>query len=411
MKRLLLILAFIAFFISVSAQNNWVEGYILKTPSDTIKGFVDDMGSKSNSKKCFFRDNLDSEVLTFFPDQIYAYRIQNGKYYVSREIDKGVSSEALFLEFLIQGEVNLYHVKDGAEKYYIEKDTLFLELENTTEVRKNKEGLDYERRNNEYKGTMSVLMSEVNMQESIYNCDFNSKSLIKVAKKYHESICDDQECIVFETKERKLDFSFGIIAGATYNSFTFQKELMTDYVFGQVIGGRFVFDNAIEWFERLNFHIDLLLQHYSSYNLYVENNDIVPVTYEGEYYHIISADLPPIVNSTDNLAVDFSALALRIPLTMNYLFNRGDTKPYIGLGLTNQFFLTQNEDFIYHRFHERYGKSLPTYNFGFLAKAGLSHKLNKGELYLDLTYEITHSPEINYRLRNQLFALTMTYAF
>jgi len=70
-------------------------------------------------------------------------------------------STRLFLEFLVDGIVDLYFLKDGdGDQYFIEKDDLLVELSNDEVEFFNKYGTLHKSNSNQYRGVLTYLFQE-----------------------------------------------------------------------------------------------------------------------------------------------------------------------------------------------------------------------------------------------------------
>ncbi|NJK98952.1 MAG: hypothetical protein HC905_32185 [Bacteroidales bacterium] len=120
MNRILIILILI-FNIGTQkmfSQNEWKPGYILNTQFDTIFGFIDDRDSKSKANECFFRREITGETAIYNPSEIYGYRINNGQFFISRNINDPNYLKPIFLEYLVNGKVKVYHFTCDGEKVF-----------------------------------------------------------------------------------------------------------------------------------------------------------------------------------------------------------------------------------------------------------------------------------------------------
>jgi len=198
------------------SQNDWKSGYIIKNSGDTVFGLIDNRDSKINSLHCYFRKDGLSETTIFGPTDITGYRFNDGKFFISKEIQGEDSTRKMFLEFLIEGKVDVFHYQDDNSHYFIEKDGKLYELKNTSEIREIN-GTNYNIDKKEYLATMNFLMQDANIQPIIYGSKLDSKSLINVAKIYHERVCAEEKCIVYEKKIVPIHVCFGIQLDAGLN--------------------------------------------------------------------------------------------------------------------------------------------------------------------------------------------------
>ncbi|WP_167615289.1 outer membrane beta-barrel protein [Maribellus sediminis] len=79
----------------------------------------------TNALQCTI--DLRDSVLTFSPDEIRSYGIQNGEIYVSKKVEYNGIEQAYFLERLINGPTKLYFLATKTGKtYFVERDTTLL---------------------------------------------------------------------------------------------------------------------------------------------------------------------------------------------------------------------------------------------------------------------------------------------
>lgn len=112
-------LFFIFIFHSQYAQSDFREGYIINNENDTTYGLIDYRGSMRSSKHCTFKSDDASEQIKYSPSEIAGYRFTDNKYYVSRTVKREEGASVFFLEFLINGKVDIYFYRDKGEDYYL----------------------------------------------------------------------------------------------------------------------------------------------------------------------------------------------------------------------------------------------------------------------------------------------------
>jgi hypothetical protein len=209
------------------SQRDFREGYIISNKGDTLYGLIDHMGDLMSSKECVFKQNKKEKFVKYKPFEIQGYRFTDGKFYVSKTIslrtfDEANVSEAtetkdVFLEYLLNGIVNLFYYKDAVVvRYFIEdKDGKIYELSNDEKL-VDFGGQYYKKESKEYIGILKIAFQDSKeVQSQINTVDFESQSLIKVTKNYHKSVCDDEKCIIYE-KTKKTKFRVAPFLGASY---------------------------------------------------------------------------------------------------------------------------------------------------------------------------------------------------
>lgn len=207
-----ILIVFVFFFTFLKAQTDYRPGFIIKKAGDTIYGNIDYRGDILMSKICKFKSDNDN-ITEFLPEQIKAYRFTDSKYFISRKIEE----KNVFLEYLIKGEINVYFLKDiKGERYFIDKqDEPLIEIPYS-------EGIKYVRdKPRFYKSTRhyGVLSYYLKDAPSTFKPKIdrikkpNRYNLISLAEDYHNAVCDDEKCIVYEKKVPLVKISVEPIIG------------------------------------------------------------------------------------------------------------------------------------------------------------------------------------------------------
>jgi hypothetical protein len=184
----------------LKGQTDFRPGYVITNENDTLHGLIDYRGDTRNSKICVFKENATSASSEYLPGQIKAYRFSGSKYYVSKNILANGTKKDFFLEFLVNGIADLYYYRDvNNPHYFIEKrDGQLFELNNTEELIK-KDDIEYFRQKKEYIGLLKYAFADCpQLFEKINNTVLDTKSLVNITKKYHNYVCDDEKCIIYE---------------------------------------------------------------------------------------------------------------------------------------------------------------------------------------------------------------------
>jgi hypothetical protein len=197
------------------AQTDFRPGYVLKAGGDSLFGEIDYRGDILAGETCRFRASDTHSETRFSPSDILGYRFINSKYFVSRE----VNGELMFLEFLIKGKINIYYHRSNKEdKFYLEKDGLgFTEIP-YSEYIAYQDNKEYETRSAKYIGLLSYYMQDApEFQSRIATMGKpRTKNLIALAEDYHNSICKDESCLIFEKQLPFLkifpEIVFGVIS-------------------------------------------------------------------------------------------------------------------------------------------------------------------------------------------------------
>lgn len=180
MQKTFLILLLLSTLL-LHAQTSFKPGFVISLNNDTTYGEIDSRGDLQMSKICRFKDAAN-EVIEYYPGDILAFRFVDGKYFVSKQY----GGESVFLEFLIKGKVNIYYLRsDDGNRYFIDKEDLGL--------------------------------TEIPYEEGIRMVDGKRKpghnNLMKLAETYHNTVCDDDKCIVYEKKLPVFKVEPEVVAG------------------------------------------------------------------------------------------------------------------------------------------------------------------------------------------------------
>lgn len=215
MKRIIPVSFLLTFiFINCFSQRDFQNGYIIKNNRDTVFGLLKYGRNYENTLKCLFRANPESQVQTFYPNDIVAYRFEDGKYFISGKPNQSDTS-MIFLEFLFDGIVDLYDYfdKDGVH-YLIRKENGELKELKSEKRITIENGVSYEREYKEYIGVLKTLFKDSpSTVKKADNVSLSINPLIQLSEDYHREVCPSEECITYEKRKVKIEFSFGLIGG------------------------------------------------------------------------------------------------------------------------------------------------------------------------------------------------------
>ncbi|MBQ8673393.1 MAG: hypothetical protein IJ511_04980 [Bacteroides sp.] len=207
MKRTILLLCALWGSLTFAlAQVNPQEGYLITLDNDTIHGLIDYRTAAQNARECHFYPSEGGTPTIYTPQDILAYRFLNdGKYYVSRSVHLEEGPSKLFLEYLIEGIVNLYYLPQRLEDLY------FLEDEHgemhlcriTPQVAESTDDNVQERRA-ALTPAFTAFRRSTRTTNRLWESAITKKNMTRLTKAYHHEICtDEQECIQFEYDARK----------------------------------------------------------------------------------------------------------------------------------------------------------------------------------------------------------------
>ena len=191
--------AFLFAFAGLFAQGQVLSpGYIINNQGDTIHGFLNLRSNNENALSCQFVKDQGGKITEYKPFEINGYRVENEKFYVSKEVSIEGVQQKIFLEYLVNGIADLYYYKEGTQDFYfIEKNGKTYQLSNKDKSYTDSKGrAEYSMKTNQYIGVLSYLYSDAsNFSPQIRNTQFSYKSLIRTTKGYNQLICKDSTCI------------------------------------------------------------------------------------------------------------------------------------------------------------------------------------------------------------------------
>lgn len=243
MKKIFLVhFVLFSLLLKIYSQSDYRSGYVILNTSDTLYGYIDFRTDFSNSQHCYFKKDNNSNYIEYFPEQLLGYRFIDGKYYVSKNLRIDNVERKVFLEILIFGKVKIYYSvleddpnnlhlsKPRSGRYYIEKDTGIYEINNDIITKQLPDGKTIMRNTNQYKGVLKVFFSDSpDIFKKVNNTSFNKESLINIAKDYHERVCTDEQCIIFEKPLSKRIYKLGITSSYIFQTGDyFSQEYATD---------------------------------------------------------------------------------------------------------------------------------------------------------------------------------------
>lgn len=412
LRNITVIIGLVILCLQGISQGSWKEGYVISQRADTLHGLLENNDINANVQYCNFRLTMDEPVTRYIPSTIRGYRFIDGKFFVTKRIDDPEFERPVFMEYLIQGQANIYRYIN--QRFFIETVDGINELKNSEELVEY-EGDKYVNLKREYILLLNYFMREANMNSQIQNVRFTSKSLINIAKKYHERVCQDEACIIYEKSVSNKLWRFRLAGGLSFANYNFGLISDTNLGSGGFGGIGVELRRFSPWVEKFSVSLDLLLSRHGSFNIRSINDDIgVPITYQEEYFVLSHSPTASFIGNSDLSApvvtevdVIINPVTMKFPILINFYLTKSVLAPYVGLGGILVFELNQSEDFTYHYYLDNLGKSVPFGNFGVAARFGLAYRLNgRKELAFEANFEQTRSSNHNRSFRLQRRVLT-----
>ena len=412
MKKFIPLVLFLLFFeISNYAQSDFKKGYIITNNNDTVFGLIDFKSQIKSTLQCKFKKTDNDATISYTPNNIKGYRILDGKYYVSRNIKIDTTHINLFIEFLVNGIANLYYYKDERGEHFLieKKQGEFAELNEIKKIVTYK-GDNYESTNKKFIGRLKYEFQEApDLFPEIDNSEFTKKSMIKVVVDYHQKVCKDGKCIVFEKKMKKIMLNFGILAGLNYNKLIIPKGILITDRDSYLANSKFNDYSFLSIGGYLNLSMPELNDFFS---LQYEIN-YSTINHHGEFPDLLST---PLKKHTQKL--DYSTTSLQHIFMVNYNLSSSKITPTIHLGIFDNQIISQTssrqsiaysgDKILYHSTPSNIQLSN---NFGYIGGIGLEYsQIGKRSIRTELLYQFSNSSyyETTTISLNFMFDLTKT---
>lgn len=192
------------FTISAQAQTNPQPGCVVTTAGDTLCGTIDYLGNDYIQNKCRFKEEGTEEFKELSVEEIYEWWLQDHKvYYVKKTYPIDRVEKTFFAEYLIKGEISLFHY-EGKEKHYF-----FMEDQDGNVATVNEEYYfdmnDQEKANAKRKNLKEaylMLSKSTEATKDLWDKPINSHNLTNIIRRYDKKYCTDSgECIDFKYDE------------------------------------------------------------------------------------------------------------------------------------------------------------------------------------------------------------------
>ncbi|XOV91368.1 MAG: hypothetical protein ACFHWX_14260 [Bacteroidota bacterium] len=281
--RIFLSLLFYSISFLAFSQSDFKEGFYISNENDTIRGLIEDRSGTANFLSCTFKEQKSSKQIKLQPEEIMSYQFDDGRLFLSKEIYVDSVKRTAFVEFLVDGISDLYFYRDPDHYFYIiesEKGQVIeLQEQKITELDVAKKDFDPFWHVRKLKVAFADCME---IQPQVEQASFTHKSLIKLTKDYHNYVCDDYECIVYEKSLGPPKIYFSPLIGVSASNIKFVDSFYSGFNFDQNMNA--AFGGEIEAVlalinSRISVQLDVLFRknnYHGNYNgyydLYINNN-------------------------------------------------------------------------------------------------------------------------------------------
>jgi hypothetical protein len=279
-----------------SSQTDFRAGYIMQSDGKTLNGEIDYRSDKRMGSYCLFKSPNQTGEKQYTPNDIAGYRFKEGRYFVTKKI----KDKKIFVEFLLQGRINLYFsVDDAGERYFIEKDSSgIIEIPYEEGIKYKSDGLRHSYETRAHIATLFKYMKDApELRERIAAFGKpQQKPLISLVTDYHNAVCRDSSCITYGKILPSIRLDGEVIGGLAVIDDPLFNKSGTSLEFGVL--GRISFPYATEkWFLRTGVL-------FGEYNFFVRQANIKYVSSN-----------------------------IKVPLQLQYVYPRGVIRPTVALGI------------------------------------------------------------------------------
>ncbi|MCU4174712.1 hypothetical protein [Carboxylicivirga sp. N1Y90] len=363
------------------AQKDLKPGFIIKNHVDTINGFIDLGSNFKNSKACRFYQSADGSAEVFHPGEITAFRIENSKLYISKEVSIDSIKQTVFLEFLLSGIINLYYLKEpNVDRYFLETDGRMIALSNEEIIGYDEYGGKYAYDSNRHRNVLAYLFKEYpDLVKDVQTIKLDHKPLIEVAKKYHYEVCEGEECYDY-TKSMKSNWFIEPYGGVSLSWLGLENSSDKAQSVDPLVGVNFRFASS---------RVHYLWNFVTGLKLSTNN-------FSGDFKAAIYNE------KLTTYRIDAKYAVISIPLKVEYYLPIESFQPYLSIGYTNTFLLgSEYEARKVWNEPPMVGPAMETkfqpYHGGIVIGGGVRKALaNKNYFYLNCEYEY-RQPLVNTR--------------
>jgi len=203
-KETLILCCILAGFVTsneLSAQKWIKEGYLIDNDSDTLQGWIDMRKSLKNVEFVWFSTSSDGNFTPVEASTLQGYTLLDGLHMISRQVSINGVTRVRFIEYLVDGIVDLYLVNEDGQYYYLieieGKEPLLLDDTNKSLERDDE---TYIVKSHQYIGALKAAMADCpDLFPQIETMTLSSVNLVKLSHDYHDRMCSPgAPCLVYQ---------------------------------------------------------------------------------------------------------------------------------------------------------------------------------------------------------------------
>jgi hypothetical protein len=309
MKIILLTLSLLLFFLSVQAQSDFREGYVITNKGDTLRGYLNYGEGAKNFLVCEFKKTLSSESVEYKAHEIKGYRFLNDKMIISRQMTLDDNPpQRYFIEILVDGSLTLYLYR---ERHFVGRgDSVEHELTNTrSEIYI--DGKKMIKESDKYKGILIYLTQECpSLRSRIERLNLNQKDLTLLVESFNSCVGSS---VSFKSTKPWFRVIPGISVGAISTAFNYEED-------------RFPASYSNDFTYTIGFDLEL-----NSPRLHEYLSFYAGLFYAKNRFFSSQEESPGVIVSRHDITMEFSQVT--IPLTIRYTFPERKITPFFNVGM------------------------------------------------------------------------------
>ena len=222
------------------SQKTILPGYVISLEGDTLKGYIKYGNWEMSPEKISFWTNQDEEASDFNATEIKMFSVANDEYIsaivkyddASYKIENlptnpnfNYRTDTLFLLTLVKGDKSLFYYNDKNErrKLFIKNDSGYIWLEYRKYLMKDEEGLTDMVTTSGFIIQLAHYLIDCNkLDQEISEAEYSREYLTQLFNDYYKCSGHSYE---FIKKDNSLIFKFGVLAGITLTTISFQSEI------------------------------------------------------------------------------------------------------------------------------------------------------------------------------------------
>lgn len=227
-KSLAFVFIFLIFSEQISAQSNFLDGYIINAQKDTIRGKIDYKNWERNPSQISFKSEKENNPSTYKSYDITGFYVNNEFYQteiVKLEVSSQdlptmttskqsiFSSDTLFLRLLIKGQASLYLYKDEKfrQHFFIKKNEMPIE---ELVFRKYKDGENIVVTQRKYLNQLSFYFSDCSSKIKISEkLAYEQEALKSLFNEYNQ--CKGNSVDSYKAEKEKTSVEISLLAGVS----------------------------------------------------------------------------------------------------------------------------------------------------------------------------------------------------